>query len=58
MRDYGALTELAKIITNSNLDYQNEVIRDIFAYWLAGYENDCAFGCYINWKEMSDEIAV
>lgn len=33
-----------------------EEIRDIFAYWLVGYETPFEYGAYIDWKEAPEEI--
>ncbi|MBC9954096.1 hypothetical protein ICM05_05475 [Leucobacter sp. cx-42] len=34
----------------------SEEIRDIFAYWLVGYETPFEYGAYIDWKEAPEEI--
>lgn len=36
---------------------QFSILREVFTFWLAGYETPYEYGAYIDWKEAPDEVA-
>ncbi len=39
-----------------DLNYREETILNIFAYWLCNYDIEFVYGAYIDWKDETDNI--